>query len=460
ILDQDPDERAENLQKIVRFKSISGERDGDAPYGRAVQDALDFALSLANAKGFDTVNFDNYAAEINFGDQEKSVGVMCHLDVVPSGDGWTYPPFAGEMHNGKIYGRGTTDNKGPFIAAFYACLALKESGIKLSKKVKHVVGTSEEKGDFPDIAYYLEHAEVPERGIIPDSWFPAVFAEKGILSYSFLQEFPSVPPDGDIVLLSAGGGEAFNVVSPYARAEFQVTPAGKEQLSQALRPFEAVNWLDVTYGEDRVCLTATGKSAHASTPEVGRNAIALLLQALNCVDYAPRALRDTLGVYCRQVGNDSDGSGLGIDSSDISGALTNNLGIFTYEKNHLALRMNIRSPISVPLEELEEKLKLQAAVSGSSYEKWFASKHYYVDQADDTLQSLLGVYREMTGECKTMPKAHGGGSYARILSNFVPFGPAFQDEELMFHMQDENIDCERLLLLSKIYAQALYALAK
>jgi len=46
------------------------------------------------------------------------------------------------------------------------------------------------------------------------------------------------------------------------------------------------------------------------------------------------------------------------------------------------------------------------------------------------------------------------------LNNFVPFGPSFQDEELCFHKQDEFISCERLLLLSKIYAEALYQLAK
>lgn len=66
----------------------------------------------------------------------------------------------------------------------------------------------------------------------------------------------------------------------------------------------------------------------------------------------------------------------------------------------------------------------------------------------------------MTGDTYSKPVAHGGGSYARILENFIPFGPSICGEELSFHKQDEHISCERLLLLSKIYVRALYAMAK
>lgn len=135
-------------------------------------------------------HYHEEAAEINFGQGEEAAGVICHVDVVPEGEGWTHNPYGGEIKDGNIYGRGAVDDKGCFIAAFYACLALKESGIPLTKQIKHIVGTNEELGYFPCIRYYKEHTDkMPVCGIVPDSWFPAAFAEKGIWNYEFHKTF-------------------------------------------------------------------------------------------------------------------------------------------------------------------------------------------------------------------------------------------------------------------------------
>lgn len=85
--------------------------------------------------------------------------------------------------------------------------------------------------------------------------------------------------------------------------------------------------------------------------------------------------------------------------------------------------------------------------------------HFHMPEDYPLIRRLTDVYREITGDTVSVPIAHGGGSYARILDNFVPFGPSIKGEELCFHKQDEYIDCDRLLLLSKIYAEALYRLA-
>ena len=74
------------------------------------------------------------------------IGVLGHLDVVPEGDGWTYHPYGAEIHQGKIYGRGTVDDKGPIIAALYGLKAIKDAGLKLSKRVRILFGTNEENG--------------------------------------------------------------------------------------------------------------------------------------------------------------------------------------------------------------------------------------------------------------------------------------------------------------------------
>jgi succinyl-diaminopimelate desuccinylase len=69
--------------------------------------------------------------------------------VVPEGAGWTVDPFGGEIIDHKIFGRGAVDDKGPLIAVFYACCAIKDSGLPLKKKIKQIIGTNEEKGVFP-----------------------------------------------------------------------------------------------------------------------------------------------------------------------------------------------------------------------------------------------------------------------------------------------------------------------
>lgn len=56
------------------------------------------------------------------------VAVLGHLDVVPEGDGWSFDPFGGEIRDGKVFGRGAMDDKGPTIAALYALAALRDSG--------------------------------------------------------------------------------------------------------------------------------------------------------------------------------------------------------------------------------------------------------------------------------------------------------------------------------------------
>jgi acetylornithine deacetylase/succinyl-diaminopimelate desuccinylase family protein len=54
-----------------------------------------------------------------------------HMDVVPPGNGWSVDPFAGTIRDGKLYGRGAVDDKGPLAAMIAAAIALSQSGIEL-----------------------------------------------------------------------------------------------------------------------------------------------------------------------------------------------------------------------------------------------------------------------------------------------------------------------------------------
>ena len=141
------DQLLQDLTKIIQINSEMTTFDPNrknAPFGEGLKEALDCMLAIGKRDGFETVNVDGYAGHIEFGKQKDFVGIIGHLDVVPAGNDWTYAPYGAEIHDGKMYGRGTEDDKGPTIAAYYAMKILKELNVPLSKRVKLIVGNDEE----------------------------------------------------------------------------------------------------------------------------------------------------------------------------------------------------------------------------------------------------------------------------------------------------------------------------
>ncbi|HHY13423.1 MAG TPA: Sapep family Mn(2+)-dependent dipeptidase, partial [Thermoanaerobacterales bacterium] len=168
-----------SVQEQIKIKSVKGESKPGMPFGEGPREALEHALKLSEELGFKTKNVDGYAGHAEYGEGDDIVGVLVHLDVVPEGTGWVHPPYGGEIHDGKIYGRGTIDNKGPAIAALYALKALKDSGVNMKRRVRIIFGTDEESG-WEDMDYYMENEENPMCGFSPDALFPIINSEKGI----------------------------------------------------------------------------------------------------------------------------------------------------------------------------------------------------------------------------------------------------------------------------------------
>ena len=177
IIDEMKDEIIESLQRIVRIKSVEDEPEEGMPFGEGVNQCLESFLDIAKSLGLKTKNIDGYAGHVEIGEGEEILGILCHLDVVPEGSNWTYPPYAAEIHDGKIYGRGTIDNKGPAIASLYALKAIQDSGIKLNKRVRLILGTDEESG-WECIRYYLDKEETPALAFSPDAEFPVIHGKR------------------------------------------------------------------------------------------------------------------------------------------------------------------------------------------------------------------------------------------------------------------------------------------
>ena len=95
-----------------------------------------------------------------------------HFDVVPCGEGWAHDPFAGEIENGRLYGRGAADMKGGLAAAIYAAEAVRRAGISLAGSVEISATVDEESGGFAGVAWLAEHglltADRVDHVIIPE----------------------------------------------------------------------------------------------------------------------------------------------------------------------------------------------------------------------------------------------------------------------------------------------------
>ena len=173
------DEMLQELKNIIAFKSISEETENSsAPFGEECKKVLEYVLELGERLGFRTKNIDGYCGYIEFGEGEELVGIIGHLDVVPADieDGWETNPFQAEIRDGKLYGRGAIDDKGPVIASLYAMKAVKEK-MKINKRIRLILGLNEEK-NWKCINYYKQNEEIPTIGFSPDADFPCICCTK------------------------------------------------------------------------------------------------------------------------------------------------------------------------------------------------------------------------------------------------------------------------------------------
>ncbi|MCK5779585.1 MAG: Sapep family Mn(2+)-dependent dipeptidase, partial [Psychrilyobacter sp.] len=208
------DEVVEEIQKAIRIRSVEEAPLPGMPFGEGPAKALKHFLELGETLGFESTNFDNYAGHIDFGDGEETLAILGHVDVVPEGDGWDFDPYGGIIDDGKIYGRGTLDDKGPMIMCMYAMKALKDSGVKLNKKIRMILGANEET-NWGCMDHYFGTLKMPQPTLAftPDSSFPVTFAEKGIMQVTMTK---SIDTKG----ITIEGGKAFNSVAESCEMKF------------------------------------------------------------------------------------------------------------------------------------------------------------------------------------------------------------------------------------------------
>ncbi len=441
------DEIINTVKDLIRFKSVSedSETPGE-PFGLECKKALDYILNLGNKLGFRTKNLDGYCGYIEFGEGEEMVGIIGHLDVVPANieDGWTFSPFEPEIRDGKIYGRGAIDDKGPIVACLYAMKEVYDN-LKVNKRVRLIVGLNEEK-NWKCINYYKMNDEHPTIGFSPDADFPCIYAEKGIITIGIEKDFNI---EGAEILEVNCGNNAINVVPKIASIRL------KFQNPNDIQKFNNTNDIHIEkISRDTIKIVANGISSHAAHPDLGENAITKLLLYLGENEYI-NFLKEQ-GFFDiqspRYLG--------GYTTSDESGSLTSNIGIIKYEDGKLKLYTNLRVPINTNFDKIKEYLEeFKSKCDGLSYSMENANSKLYVSKDSYLVKTLTKIFNEETG-LSAEPIAIGGGTYARAFKNFVSFGMNMPGDKDMCHQVNEFVDIEKLILSSKIYAKAIYELAK
>lgn len=460
LVDGFKDELVNSVQEIIRIKSVEDKERPGMPFGEGVNEALEYALNLSRKLGFSTKNFSGYAGHAEFGEGEKTIGILVHLDVVPEGDGWTYPPYGAEIHDGRIYGRGAIDDKGPAIAALYGMKAVMESGLPIKNKIRIIFGTNEESG-WKGIKYYLKKVKAPDIAFTPDADFPVINGEKGILEIDLKKTFTR-KCDGDIVIKSINGGNRPNMVPDLCKAIIEIRN-NREYIVSLINEFVHKTGYGISMKDkgNEIILVSRGVSAHGSTPEKGKNAISQLMELLGHISSEDCDIDRFIKFYNKKIGNEYNGESIGCGFRDeISDKLTFNVGVIQLDQKEVKLSIDIRYPIKFNKEAIIDGIKSEIYEDGFKLIEKDHLAPIYIPRDNFLVKKLMDVYIEITGEDNAEPIIIGGGTYARAMKNAVAFGPLIKGQEDLAHQKDEYISIEHLITITKIYAKALYELAK
>lgn len=451
------EELISSTQEIVKIKSVEGEAEGDMPFGEGPYNALKYALDLSGKLGFKSVNLDNYIGYAEYGEGEEYVGVLGHLDVVPEGDGWIYPPYGAEIHDGKMFGRGTMDDKGPIIAALYGLKAIKDLNLNLSKRVRIIFGTNEESG-CGEIEHYFKTEKAPVSGFTPDAEYPIINGEKGITIFDFVKDLNLKGCNNKIKYIK--GGNKANMVPDYCEAA--VITENVEKVLLYAHNFKEITGYDVTAEakDDMVIIKSIGASAHGSTPELGKNAIMQLFGFIEQLGFEECDIINFIKFFNETVGLDTDGEAFGVGLRDeVSGNLSFNIGTIDANEESVRMTVNLRYPVTCTFEQMIKGINLTIKDSSIRVENMQHQKPLYFSEDHSTVKALVKVYEEQTGQ-KAQLLSIGGGTYAKEMPNIVAFGPLFPGEPELIHQPNEYIEIEDLMKNAKIYSHAIYELAK
>lgn len=441
------DDLLRDIETLVNIPSVydEGSIKPKSPYGANCRIALDKMLEFGQRDGFEVKDVDGYAGHINIGATDKQFGILGHLDVVPvNTNGWDTDPFKMERKDNYIYGRGTSDDKGPLLAGYYAAKIINKLDFEKKMGIRVIFGCDEERGSSC-LEYYFKKEPNCVMGFTPDAEFPVVYGEKGIVHCTLTGDFEK---DGLIALYA---GSRPNIVPESCEA---IVEGNYHDYENSFNDYLKKNQLEGSIEEEgnHTKLILKGKSAHASIPEFGINAVARMCEYLKTI--TDNKLVKLVNTYL----SDIHGKQLDLAKDGPKGNLTMNLGIIKYIKGNASITLDIRYPASLTFVAIKEKLELISNKSPVTL-TYHNETPLFVDPESELIKGLHSAYQQVTGS-KEEPQIIGGGTYAKKMPNCVAFGACKIDEDTRMHGNNEFMNIDTLLEACEIYCQALYNIIK
>ena len=323
-----------------------------------------------------------------------------------------------------MYGRGTADDKGAAVSALYALYALKESGAKMRRRVRILLGCDEERGST-GMERYREVEGEPTMAFTPDATYPVVNSEMNISHMIFEKKYPTA--------VRAQVGTALNVIPGEAAA----TIPGKD---------------------GPTAIAVKGKEGHASMPDHADNALMKLLKALSEAAL-PQADRETFSGLAGLLCGYNHGEGLGVDFTDASGRLTLAPTKLVADETGVTVGFDCRYPASMTFEQLTGPIDERMCALGFTVQDRSNSLGHYIAPDTELVSTLMDVYGELSGDRDAKPLSIGGGTYAREFQNAVAIGVTRPDRPDLCHIANENILLSEMLFNTRYMAECLKRLA-
>ena len=463
---------------------------------------------------------DAWEVELPGRSTERALAYVFHGDVVPVNDppsvvavdeipeGWTVPAFGVTERDGRLYGRGTEDDKGPIAAAMIVLEALASAGLEPDGSIVLAIGTAEEES-WEGMRRYAASAPPARHVISVDSNYPVVVAESGFVAWGFRRPIAGPPgrPDPRALgtIVSASGGLFLTQVPD--RAELVIRPGagtrsarrgGARSISGDERVLAMARWAieaelaeraDDAYraeaeviqheGAPAVRIVAHGRSAHSSVPEEGRNAIGLLagiatrlIEPWRFPPYdvvyqeVPRepgleraGIADTLLDLARFFDGDLHGERLGLAHADeLMGPLVVSPTLLRTDAGEVRVEVNMRRPRGLSSDEMRARLDraLARLDRARALDEVYVGEPHVADLEGELVPTLMAIWRAHTGERGAQPRAIRGGTYARLFPGAVDFGPSLPGRPYTGHGADEYLELEALrMMLSTTYDASL-----
>ncbi len=412
-LEQNIEQFKKDLGKLISFETVLQ----DVYPNEEMFKALAFMKEIADRDGIKSfIHPEGYYGYVEIGSGEEMIGLLTHIDVVPAGikEEWNTPPFTMTEIDGQLYGRGTSDDKGPLMLMYYLLKEFKDA--PLNRRVRLIFPTDEE-SQWRGVEKYNELEEKPAFGITPDSQFPVTFLEREILQLELIG-----PGTKDFTIEA---GTAANVV-----------------------PAKAI------YKDSEKELVVDGVSSHAMAPHKGENAITKLVAQLDGVEHP------MLDFIRNEICNQTNGEALcSCKIEDDYAELTVNLAMAQFGEEETRLVLDSRIPITFDAEKLFAVYESKAEKYGYTPRIYKNSPQVYIPEDNWLIKDLQDSYAEVMGET-LKPIASGGGTYAKSMDNIVAFGPLMPWAPHTEHQYNENVSVKEYIDAYDVYVNMLNKWAK